>query len=476
VVDPGVGVDDVRNVGIKGHTVRAVTQSPLEGAVVIDAYGLVVCPGFIDLHSHAQNLAGRRLQACDGVTTALELEAGRSPVRAAYEREALVGSPIHYGFSASWAVARRQALAGRPADGSMKGGLSVLGEPDWTGPATAEQRSRVLGQLAGDLANGALGVGVLLGYAPDVEPGEYIDIAKLAAAAGAPTFTHSRDLAEVSPRALADGAEELVRAASESGAHMHYCHINSTSSRFIERVLAVIDRCRAAGGRVSVEAYPYGSSSTAINAPFLAPERLGERGLKPESVTYLRTGERVASAARLEELRKSDANGLAVVEFLDEDDPSGRASLLRALTYADTIIASDALPLVAINSAFDAGSWPLMPGALTHPRSAGCFARSLRLWRQEGRPLADIIRRCTWLPAQVLEARCPAMKAKGRLAPGCDADVVVFDAARVTDRATYTNGATPSLGIVHVLVDGQFVVRDGQLVPDANPGRPVIAA
>ena len=79
--------------------------------------GLVVAPGFIDLHSHAQTLPGRRLQACDGVTTALELEAGRAPVDLAYAREARRGSPIHFGFSASWAAARMHVVAGGALDG-----------------------------------------------------------------------------------------------------------------------------------------------------------------------------------------------------------------------------------------------------------------------------------------------------------------------------------------------------------------------
>ena len=113
------------------------------------------------------------------------------------------------------------------------------------------------------------------------------------------TFTHARDLIELVPDTLADGAEEIVRAAGETGAHMHYCHVNSTSHRHINRVLALVGRAQAAGSRVTTEAYPYGSGMTGIGAAFLAPERLGERGLSPSSLTYAPTGERVASEARL---------------------------------------------------------------------------------------------------------------------------------------------------------------------------------
>ena len=84
VIDPETGVDGVRDVGVDGRRIASISSEPLDGDTVVDVGGMVVAPGFIDLHSHAQTLAGRRLQACDGVTTVLDLEAGRAPVDAAY--------------------------------------------------------------------------------------------------------------------------------------------------------------------------------------------------------------------------------------------------------------------------------------------------------------------------------------------------------------------------------------------------------
>ena len=471
VVDPESGLDAQRNVGISGSTVAAVTEALLDGTTVIDVSGLVVAPGFIDLHSHAQTLAGRRLQAHDGVTTALDLEAGRSPVEKAYDGEALLGSPIHYGFSASWASARMRALTGVVADGGVDGALSILGNPEWTVPCTPKQLSQTLALLSDDLARGAIGVGLMLGYAPQVDPAEFLEVAKSASERGVPTFTHCRDLVEILPTTKIDGAEEIVRAAAETGASMHYCHINSTSGRHIDRVLDLIERSQRAGSHVTTEAYPYGSGATAIGAAFLAPERLGERGLTAESLTYLPTGERVASDHRLRELRASDPGALVVIELLHEDDDTESALLRRALSFEDTIIASDSIPLVPTSAAFDPLQWPLSDGAVTHPRSAGCFSRVLRLWREQGRPLSDAIRRSSLLPAKVLEASCPSMRAKGRIRAGADADLVVFDPVRVTDQATYAHTTRPSSGIRHVIVDGVFVVRDGALVEEARPGR-----
>jgi hypothetical protein len=475
VVDPESGLDAVRDVAIVGHRIAAVSDY-VDAREVIDVTGLVVAPGFIDLHSHAQTLPGRRLQACDGVTTALDLEGGRAPIDVAYARDAARGSPIHYGFSASWAAARMQVLAGVPADGGMGALMTNLGDPAWQRAADDNELSLVLDRIATDLAAGGIGIGLLMGYAPGVDPEEYLTVARVASEAGVPTFTHCRDLVELAPNTLIDGAEEIVHAAGETGAHMHHCHVNSTSARHVDRVLALIDRCRAAGGHITTEAYPYGSGATAIGAAFLSPERLAERGLTTTSLTYLPTVERVADEARLCELRATDPGGAVLVEFFDEDDPDDRAMLRRSLVFEDAIVASDAMPPVWMRGErVDLQAWPMPPGAVTHPRTAGCFARALRLWREEDTPLTEALRRCTLLPARVLEPCVPAMRSKGRVQAGADADLVVFDADRITDQATYSDSTRPSTGIRHVLVDGTFVVRESELVPDAFPGKPLRA-
>ena len=125
-------------------------------------------------------------------------------------------------------------------------------------------------------------------------------------------------------------------------------------------------------------------------------------------------------------------------------------------------------PLWTATARMDVTAWPLPPEAVTHPRTAGTFGRALRLWRQEGAPLMEALRRATLLPAEVLEGAVPAMRRKGRVQTGTDADLVVFDEARVTDQATYDASTRPSSGIAHVIVGGTFVVRDGELVPDAR--------
>jgi cytosine/adenosine deaminase-related metal-dependent hydrolase len=482
VIDPESGLDAVQDVAITQGRVTQIGPGLPPGRAEFDVAGLVVTAGFIDLHSHVTDIAGLRLQAMDGVTTALELEAGVTPVDAAYARAAAQGRPVNYGFATSWALARMEAVAGVPMDGRLDTFLANIASPAWQRRAEPAEVTAILARLSADLAGGALGIGVLAGYAPAADPAEYLQVAGLAAEAGVPTFTHARDLVELVPHTLIDGAEEIVRAAGETGAQMHYCHINSTSQRHIDRVLALVGRAQAAGSRISTEAYPYGSGMTGIGAAFLAPERLGERGLTPSSLTYAPTGERVASEERLRELRQTDPGGLVIIQLLDEDDPADRQLLMRSLTFPGAIVASDAMPLTWTGPVPDPLAWPLPGTAITHPRTAGTFSRALRLLTRgpaAGEPgpfgLAEALAKCSLRPAQLLQNRVPSLRGKGRLQAGGDADIVVFDPAAICDQSTYRDSTRPSTGIRHVLVNGAFVVRDAGIVAGALPGRPVRA-
>jgi cytosine/adenosine deaminase-related metal-dependent hydrolase len=477
VIDPESGLDAAADVAVTDGQVTQIGNALPRTQADLNVAGLVVTAGFVDLHSHVNDVAGFSLQARDGVTTALELEAGVTPVAAAYRSAAAEGRPVNYGFATSWALARMEATAGIGLDGRLATFLANLGSEAWQRPATPQQITAMLARLSADLADGALGIGVLVGYAPATDPGEYLQVAGLAAEAGVPTFTHARDMVEMVPRTRIDGAEEIVRAAGETGAQMHYCHVNSTSQRHIDRVLRLVSRAQGAGARISTEAYPYGSGMTGIGAAFLAPERLGERGLTPSSLTYAPTGERVASEARLRELRQTDPGGLVIIELLDENDPADRTMLMSSLTFPGAIVASDAMPLTWTGTVPDPIGWPLPDTAITHPRTAGTFSRALRLLTRDGGPLglAEALGKCSLRPARLLQDRVPAMRRKGRLQVGSDADLVVLDPATISDQASYVKSTRPSTGIQHVMVNGTFVVRDGNLVAGARPGRPIRA-
>ena len=174
VIDPENGTEQVRDVLVRDGRIAALGPdlAAPESGTVIDATGLIVGPGFVDLHSHVHSIVGQRLQAFDGVTTALDLESGLMPLERAYREAAEQGRPLHYGFSASWGGARASVLAGIEQNASILGSLAVLGDPRWQATSTIAQRNDWLELLRGELAAGGLGIGVLMGYAPRSDPEE----------------------------------------------------------------------------------------------------------------------------------------------------------------------------------------------------------------------------------------------------------------------------------------------------------------
>lgn len=475
VCDPATGFDGIADVLITGSTVTAIGTDLEPGdATVVDASGSIVGPGFIDLHSHTHSVVGHRLQAFDGVTTAFDLEAGLAPVDRGYREAAATGRPLNYGFSASWAALRGEALLGIKPEASFPETMALMAREDWQRSTSRTERTTLLRLLERELADGALGVGVMLGYAPESDPAEFLEIARLTASVGAPTFTHVRELVEFEPSTPVDGSTEIAIAAAETGGAMHHCHVNSTSRRHIDRVLQMLDRARSDGARITVEAYPWGAGATSIGAYFLAPERLVSHGMVPSDIMLVATGERIADDARLREIRETMPGALCIPTFLHEDDPADFRLLQEPFLFPDSIPASDSFsPAFAEGGLHDVEDWPIPPGGHTHPRSGGTFTKAIRLMVRETAAWSwlEAFRRCSCLPARVLDEIAPAMRSKGHLGVGADADIVVLDPDAVTETATYADSTRLAQGVRHLLVNGTFLIRDGVLDPDARPGR-----
>lgn len=484
VIDPRSSLDSVVNVAISDGKIVSIGPQEPQAKRTIDALGLVVCPGFIDIHSHAQSPLGLGLQALDGVTTALDLEAGTLPIALQYENAEAEGRPINFGFSASWAVARLKVMAGvplparDPLTGELVSALDVFLRnqllPDWHALAAPNQVDRMLGILADALGEGAIGIGVLLGYSPDSGREEYFRVAQLAEAAGVPVFTHSRQMSNLEPLSSVDGALEILGVAAGSGAHMHICHINSTSLRRIDDVAAAVSTAQTRGNRVTTEAYPYAIASTGIGARFLDPGRLDRIGIQPSGITYLPTGRRVENEAELAHLRASDPGGLCLIDYLDDTSPGDISILLESFQLAGTVVASDAMPLVDVNGSYLKGGWPVPPDARVHPRSLGTFCRTFGWLVRETDTLTlhEAILRTSTMPAELLAPFVPAMANKGRLARGFDADLTLFDPLTISDRAT-ASAVIPSHGVRYLIVNGLLVIDDSVLDQSSSAGMPI---
>lgn len=328
VIDPETGPDAVRAVGMRDGRIAYLGEPDAVALRTIDVAGLVVSPGFIDLHSHAQCLSGLRLQALDGVTTALELEAGAFPVDAHYRWAESEGRPVNVGFSAGWAFARMHVMDEVPIvtpqeDAALRTGEGMFARyqalPGWRAPANPRQLGAILDILRSEIDAGAIGIGVLLGYAPRTDPEEFSALAALGAELSQPLFVHARHLSPYGTRTALDAVIELIAAAREYGTHIHLCHMNSTSGLLTAEIEAHLRRAQQDGVPITTEAYPFGTGSTAIGAEFLAPEELARNGMTPSSITYLPTGERVANEERLTEIRAADPGGPCLVDILNVD-------------------------------------------------------------------------------------------------------------------------------------------------------------
>ncbi|HEY2017199.1 MAG TPA: amidohydrolase family protein [Bryobacteraceae bacterium] len=435
VMDPASGVDAVRHVGIRGGKIAAVSATPLRGANVLDVKGLVVSPGFIDLHSHGQTPENYRFKARDGVTTALEMEVGVSPVPAWYkEREG--HALINFGATVGHIPARMAVLHDSG---------TFLPRDKATGPADAAQRRQVLELLGRGLDDGALGIGMGIAYVTEATREEIYDVFRFAAQRKATLYVHMRNSGPVEPGAV-DSLQEVLADVAGSGASLHIVHITSTALREAALCLEMIAGARKRGLDVTTEAYPYTAGMTDISSAIFAEgwqKRTG--GITYSDLQWAKTGERL-TAESFARYRKQ--GGMVAIHSIPEE------VVRTAMSNPLVMIASDGI----------------MEEGKGHPRAAGTYARVLGRYVREQHvmSLMDALRKMTVMPADRL-----GMKSKGRLAVGADADITVFDPARVTDKATFDQPAQYSEGIPYVLVNGVIVVKDGQLNESVLPGRGV---
>ena len=266
VMDPETGLDAVRNVGVLDGRIAKISDTPLKGSRTIHATGLVVAPGFIDLHQHAQDLASQRVKAFDGVTTALEMEIGAANVES-FLKSKEGHSLIHYGTTASH-LSARALIFGTPLPGD-----SILPKsgPATDTPATPEQIRQIQQRLREQLDAGALGIGMGIQYAPAATRLEVIDMFRVAAERKLPVYTHIRSAGHVEPGSDFESVEEVIGAAAITGAPLHIVHINSTCLVDSLECISLIEGARARGLDVTTEAYPYIAGMTAINSALFNP-------------------------------------------------------------------------------------------------------------------------------------------------------------------------------------------------------------
>jgi N-acyl-D-aspartate/D-glutamate deacylase len=442
VIDPESGLDAIRNLGIRDGRIGQISANVLVGEQVIDANGLVVAPGFIDLHAHGQAEEPFRLMVQDGVTTAFEIELGTSDVSAWYgEREG--GQILNYAVGVGHVPVRMRVMGDE--------GIVYPTGSAGSEQASEEQITEMEALIERGLREGAVAVGFGLAYTPAAVTAELESMLQIAADHGASAYIHVRGTSSLNPDPTLQGLNEAIAAAAKTGASLHVAHANSSGGPFTIDFIRVIELARNNGQDVTTEAYPYEAGMTRIESALFD----GWESWEDDRFAILEWTETSERLTRASFARYRSEGGTVIIHSRTEE--MTRAAIENPLT----MIASDGF----------------IENGHGHPRTSGTFSKVLGKYvREKGAlTLMDALRKMTIDPARRLEGYVPAMQAKGRLSLGADADIVLFDPESVIDRSTYSNPSLPSDGIQYVLINGIVVVERGELVPNVAPGRAIRA-
>jgi N-acyl-D-aspartate/D-glutamate deacylase len=371
-------------------------------------------------------------------------------------------SRINFGASVGHAFIRSAILEGDSSVSSAHEMYSraLTGEPGMSmerpafrEPLSADQWAELRSRLGQGLDQGGLGIGMLLDYMSEVVDEEEMRlIFDVAAERQAPVIVHIR-------RGIAgdtSGLLEIIQYAREAGARVHVCHIQASAMMNIAEFLRLIREARDQGVKITTESFPYNAGSTANNAAVFNRDWQEIFAITYEDVEWAASGERF-NEATWNEYRENYPGGTVIHHYNKEE-------WTRIATEApDVIVASDGTPILSLEH--KVGPW----GIGTNARILGHYVRD------EGTlSLTDAITKMTWLPVRVLENYSPTMARKGRIQTGKDADITIFDPETVIDNATFKDPYQASTGIIHVLVNGQFVVQNDELVEGSFPGKRVL--
>lgn len=429
VMDPESDLDGIRHLGINAGRIVVISDSPLSGSREINADGLVVAPGFVDIHAHGQTEEAYRLMVQDGVTSGFELEIGTAHVGEWYGERA-GGQVLNYGISIGH-IPIRMVLFDDP-------GRFLPMAAGGSGIAGPEIMDRMAEMMRQGIAEGAVAVGFGLAYTPAATETEFEAMLDIATEAGATAHIHTRG--------GLTGLQQIIDSAREAETPLHIVHANSSGGSSISDFLGIIQSARDSGQDVTTEMYPYGASYSDIASALFDNWQDWEEDRFQRNM-WVATGERLTR----ESFGRYRQIGGGVITFSRTEDQTRTA-----LRHPLTMIASDGRIL----------------DGRGHPRSSGTYAKVLGQYVRDEQiiDLMDALRRMTIEPASRLEAFVPAMRNKGRIRIGADADITVFDPATIIDRATYTEPTLPSQGIEYVLVNGAVVLDGGTLNPAIRAG------
>lgn len=454
VIDPETKLDEVRNVGIRNGRIVEISTNPLIGLENIDVSGLVVAPGFIDLHVHGISNKEQEYQVHDGVTTALELEVG-VPFMEAWHKSRHLKALINYGASVPWPYKRAEVMKEfrahleelsfefKDKNWRQENFTNRLSLPSNYSALPSEEIPSMLLKIRVALEEGGLGIAVPVGYIPGASREEVFRVYQLAGELQVPIITHVRNGGTIA-------IQQAISDALITNAPLHVVHVNSMALDEIGLAIEMVNMAQKRGFNITTEMYPYTAGSTALESAVFDQGWQERLGISYHDLQWVKTGERLTEKS-FTAYRKE--GGTVIIHFMKPE------WIKAGIVTEGTIIASDGMPYAK----------------LAHPRTAGTFSRVLGKYVREEQilGLSKAIGKMTLLPAKMLEEVAPMMRFKGRIQVGADADITIFDPDKVIDKATFENGLQFSEGIQFVLVNGNFVIKNGIILENTFPGQPI---
>ena len=437
VIDPANRVDGMLNLLIEdGKILWAGTGKP-DAEQVIDATGKVVTPGFIDIHMHEDPLVDGKISQDIllmmlrmGVTTAVGGNCGIN-----------VADPVEY----LNIVDRDGAAVNVALFAGHEYFRKAAGATDIYGTATEEQKVEMEKTIAAALDKGCVGVSFGLRYVPGANKDEFFRAAKCCKENKKLISSHVRDDAD----GIFAAIDEFCAAGVEYGIPVQISHIGSMGGfGQMTGVLQQIDSYKLCGLDIAMDCYPYFAFSTRIGTPTYDPGWLDRYHCDYDVLEFCEgkyKGQR-ATKETFDEIRRDFPECITVCHVMKETD------IRLAYSHPNVMVGSDGL----------------MSNGQGHPRAAGSFPRFLAEFVRKGSlSLYEAVEKITAQPAARLH-----LTHKGRLNVGADADITIFDPETIQDRATFPQPNLPPVGIDCVILGGEVVMENGQVLKD-NCGRAV---
>ncbi len=442
VMDPESGLDMIANIGISEGVIRIIDVEPIIGHEVIEASGLIVAPGFIDVVWNIPP-SYSEVQLLDGVTTSLELWIGTDDVERWYaEREGKMLT--NYGVSVGHERIRRRVMQDPGLPGSPGDAMNRA--------ANNYEIKEISSAIDQGLTEGALAVS-MTNVTPAASGLERLQMFRAAQKAGAPVWTPPRETGDWLIDDMPMYFSELIGMASITGAALSIVHIQASGGPYLPELLKMLAEARTNGLDVIAEVNPYTSNLSHIN--FIDSDNW--QSWPDEWFTdmeWLATGEQLTRRS-YEQYRKQE--GQVIIHNREMEQ-----MVTQAVVNDHTMIVSGAY---------------LNDQGRGHPRASGTHARVLGRYVRDQKQLSVMkaLEKMSLMMAQRLERRAPALTKKGRISVGADADIVVFNPNQIIDRSTFQRPTEKSRGVQYLLINGVVVVADGHVQKNVYSGKSIRA-